>query len=636
MTNLMMAAAAAADQRDDVSSEAHPAPPVKGDYFFLFENQIENRFAKPRREPRRKRIFRRFTRRNKEWCRGNSTRSMLVSNSPDTTALMSEDEHSLIHSHVSEFNDNDEGLSTTTSERNRRIVCPETLSLVGSSPPDKRRDGRKHKVLMKKLKSRMKKSLRDVLTKSQSMSQDAEEQAVKMHDGDDNEDDEKSTSTTVSLLDRAKRSLACVSNIPSKGMHRAKSLLHDKEEIGLYVNHDDDEVETVFQSTFDQLLIPDLKALNELRDGPPPLVETVSLDNLCGVAKLMHQGPTSLSVNYDSDFAQLELQSDDEHDPDDDLSMADDLGPALPELPASESEETEYNLFNQSSIEDDEGSVFGKYRSLLAPTSTDVSEDPSLLDDGIAALRLAWPLPQCRNQEDDIVLSGSSDDPLFVVQQSTSTEVYSVSSHRLGAAPPCAAVQEQMKQEQAADSSESVENEPRLGISCPAYATKATLEDASNVWQRIYAPPAEAPPSPTVVQKSRATWGCGLDASPVSVDSDITESEAVVPTQHNPFYNIRRYATCGMVQEREEYPFDEVDSNACAPRPAHEGGSTQTASYGCGVPDLVRSINLSHKVKNDEILGQEVLTNEEESARPRCECVKCSVTNMYANLLAKK
>ena len=553
------------------------------------------------------------------------------SNSPDTTALISEDEHSLIHSHVSEYNEDDEQLSTTTSERNRPIIWPETLSLVGTSPPpdSTRRDGRKHKVLMKKLKSRMKKSLKDVLTKSQS--QDAEEaHAVKVHD----DDDDKSTGTTVSLLERAKRSLAGVSNIGTRGMQRAKALLHDKQEIGLYMNPDEDEVETVFESTFDQLLLPDFSP-HELRDGPPALAETVSLDNLYAVAQLMHQGPTSLSVNYDSDFVQLELQSDDEHDPDDELSIPDDLGPALPELPASASEETEYNLFNQSSVEEDEASVFGKYRSLLAPTSTDVSEDPSLFDDGIAALGLAWPLPQCRNQEEDIVLSGSSEDPLFV-QQSTSTEVYSVSSRRLGAAPPCGAVQEQLKQKQVLDSSKSGEEESRLGISCPAYATKSTLEDAADVWQRIYAPPVEAPPSPTVVQKSRATWGCGLDASPVSVHSDITESDAVVPTQHNPFYNIRRYATCGVVHEEEEHPFDEVDSNACAPRPTRERKSMQKTSFGCGVPELVRNINLSHKTNSNELLGHDVVTNEEMLARPRCECVKCSVANMYANLLAKK
>jgi hypothetical protein len=139
------------------------------------------------------------------------------------------------------------------------------------------------------------------------------------------------------------------------------------------------------------------------------------------------------------------------------------------------------------------------------------------------------------------------------------------------------------------------------------------------------------------VQKERAIWGCGLDASPVSVHSDITESDAVVLTQcRDPFYNIRRYATCGIVQE-ENHPFDEVDSDVCAPRPTREIAAVKPTSFGCGVPELVRGINLSHKAESEELLGHNVVTNETNpSTRPRCECVKCSVTNMYANLLAKK
>jgi hypothetical protein len=72
---------------------------------------------------------------------------------------------------------------------------------------------------------------------------------------------------------------------------------------------------------------------------------------------------------------------------------------------------------------------------------------------------------------------------------------------------------------------------------------------------------------------------------------------ALLFCQHNPFYNIRRYAACEIVQENEEPPFDEVDSkNACAqPRPAREGGSTQNYFVWVRrVTDLVRSINLSH------------------------------------------
>jgi hypothetical protein len=206
----------------------------------------------------------------------------------------------------------------------------------------------------------------------------------------------------------------------------------------------------------------------------------------------------------------------------------------------------------------------------------------------------------------------------------------------LGAAPPSAAVRKHHERQQNLGASSSSEEEHRLGISCPAYAAKTTLEDSANVWQRIYAPPEEAPPSPTIVQKEPATWGCGLDASPVSVHSDITDTEETAPTRNNPFYNIRRYAaSCGVVEE-EEHPFDEVDSNACAPRPAPRSqASIQRTSFGCGVPEFVRSINLTHKGE-EELRGHNVVTNEHKEIRPRCECVKCSVTNMYANLLAKK
>lgn len=622
LTSLMLAEAA---QRDDTASE-EAGHQVKGDYFFLFENHVENRFAKPRREPRRKRIFRRFShRRSKDWRRSRMD-PYESTTSPDTTALISEDEHSLMHSHVSGnlYEDDDELLST--SECRPHIIWPETMSLVGdeSSPATSpRRDNRKRKVLLKKWKSRMRKSLRDALAKTQSSwSENTEEYAVKVEKADEKSgDDEKSTSTNISLLERAKRSLGVSTR--SKGVQRAKAVLHE-EEIGLYVNPDD-EVETVTRSTFEQLCVPSFP--EEARDSPPEFPETVSLDNGYAVAYLMHQGKTSLEVNYDSDFAQLELQSDDEYDPEDDASFTEDE-PALPELQNSTSEETEYNLFNQSSVEEDDAPC-GRYPSLLAPTST-VSEDPSLLD-GASALGLAWPLPQCRNMEEEVVLSGSSEDPLFV-QQSTSTETYSVSSRRLGAAPPPASVKKQQEQEQkqALSSSSSSEDEHRLGI-CPTYAAKSTLKDATDVWKRIYAPPEEAPPSPTIVQKSRATWGCGLDASPVSVNSDISESEAVAPTHHNPFYNIRRYAaSCGVLEE-EDHPFDEVDSDVCAPRPARQAPE-QTTSFGCGVPELVKSFNLSHKDNKEELLGHNIVS---KPARPRCECVKCSVTNMYASLLAK-
>jgi len=605
-----------AEQRDDNATEA-PAQ-VKGDYFFLFENQVENRFAKPRREPRRKRLFRRFSRRhNKDWRR---TRMLpYESSSPDTTALISEDEHSLIHSHIScnLYEEDDELLST--SECEPHIIWPETMSLVGdeSSPTESsRRDNRKRRVLMKKWKSRMRKSLRDALSKTQSSySEDSEEYVAKEGETEDGDDE---ASTTTSLLGRAKRSFG--GSFRSKGAERAKAVLHD-EDIGLYVNPDD-EVETVFRSTFDQLCVPNFP---EIRDSPPEFPETVSLDNGYAIAQLMHQGKTSLAVNYDSDFAQLELQSDDEYDPGDDISFTEEE-PALPELAASCSEETEYNLFNQSSVDED-NTPRERYPSLLAASST-VSEDPSLMS--------AWPLPHCINQQEEIILSESSDDPLFM-KQSASTESLSVSSRRLGVAPPPFCLQKHQEQKDALGASSSSDEEHRLGISCPAYATRSTLEDAAGVWKRIYAPPVEAPPSPTIVQKERATWGCGLDADAVSVNSDITESEAPAPTHQNPFYNIRRYGmSCGAAEEAEDHPFDEVDSDACAPRPARPQAPARKTSFGCGVPELVRSINLSHNSNEEELLGHNVVTNEDKPFRPRCECVKCSVTSMYANLLAKK
>lgn len=83
-------------------------------------------------------------------------------------------------------------------------------------------------------------------------------------------------------------------------------------------------------------------------------------------------------------------------------------------------------------------------------------------------------------------------------------------------------------------------------------------DDDHEVWdkedkvrQQIYAPPIEFPPFPTVV--------CGFDASPASIHSDITKSYAMVPTQYNPFHDLRRYTTCGVVYEEEEHPFDEED-----------------------------------------------------------------------------
>lgn len=98
------------------------------------------------------------------------------------------------------------------------------------------------------------------------------------------------------------------------------------------------------------------------------------------------------------------------------------------------------------------------------------------------------------------------------------------------------------------------------------------------------------------------------------VNSDISESEA--GADPNPFYNIRRYTSCGVVKE-EDHPFDEVDTNKCAPK---QPPPVRSDSFGCGVPELVRS-SLYHK---------------DSASRPRCGCVKCSVTNMYANLMSKK
>ena len=77
------------------------------------------------------------------------------------------------------------------------------------------------------------------------------------------------------------------------------------------------------------------------------------------------------------------------------------------------------------------------------------------------------------------------------------------------------------------------------------------MKDAADVWKRI-------------VQKQKSPWECGLDASPLSVKSDITKSE-VGADNANQFYNIRRYTSCGVVQE-EDHPFDEVDSDKCGPR----------------------------------------------------------------------
>ena len=82
------------------------------------------------------------------------------------------------------------------------------------------------------------------------------------------------------------------------------------------------------------------------------------------------------------------------------------------------------------------------------------------------------------------------------------------------------------------------------------------------------------------------------------------------------FYNIRRYTSCGVVQE-EDHPFDEVDSNKCGPRCQPP---VRTASFGCGVPEMVRG-SLQH---------------QDRVSKPCCKCVKCSVTNMYSYLLSKK
>jgi hypothetical protein len=96
------------------------------------------------------------------------------------------------------------------------------------------------------------------------------------------------------------------------------------------------------------------------------------------------------------------------------------------------------------------------------------------------------------------------------------------------------------------------------------------------------------------------------------VNSDISKSEAGV----DPFYNIGWYTSCGSVKE-EDHPFDEVDTNKCGPK---QPPPVRSDSFGCGMPELVWS-SLYHK---------------DSASRPHCECVKCSVTNMYANLMSKK
>jgi hypothetical protein len=334
-------------------------------------------------------------------------------------------------------------------------------------------------------------------------------------------------------------------------------------------------------------------------------------------------------VNYESDCAQLELQSDDENSlcdaNDDDVSFTEER--MLPMSPQSSGEETEYNLFAQSSAEDDNVRNFcGRYPSLLAQSST-VSEDPSLLDNtGIGALCSAYPLPSMKAQQ-KTVSDKYSDDLTLFLQESTSTtemylhpdptcsEDYSETSRRLGANGCHPSAKDEMLTLLKSSSSSS-EDERRLGISCaPVQMAQTTLEDAADVWKRIYAPPEENLPAPTLVRKQKSPWGCGLDASPLSVKSDITESE-VGAENTNPFYNIRRYTSCGVVQE-EDHPFDEVDSNKCAPR---RQPPVRSASFGCGVPEMVRS-SLHH---------------QDRVSRRRCECVKCSVTNMYSNLLSKK
>jgi hypothetical protein len=77
---------------------------------------------------------------------------------------------------------------------------------------------------------------------------------------------------------------------------------------------------------------------------------------------------------------------------------------------------------------------------------------------------------------------------------------------------------------------------------------------------------------------------------------------ALLFCQHNPFYIIRRYATCGLVQEDEEHPFDEVDSTACAPRPVAstrrtEGRRKTTFVWVRSTGPSFEASNLSYKVK---------------------------------------
>jgi hypothetical protein len=337
----------------------------------------------------------------------------------------------------------------------------------------------------------------------------------------------------------------------------------------------------------------------------------------------LRQGSANLVVNYDSDFAQLELQSDDEYsqcDMEDDVSFSDKR--MLPMSPQSLGEETEYNLFSQSSSHDDNVRAYcGRHQSLLTQSST-VSEDLSL-QDNIDTLCLAYPLPQMRFQQkavlekysEDLTLFSqeSSSTDIYLQQDTTTSEDYSESSHRLGVKGCHPSVREDNLK--LSKSSNSSEGECRLGISCaPVQISQTTFEDAADVWKRIYAPPEEALPSPTPVRKLRSPWGCGLDASPLSVNSDISEPETGADS--NPFYNIRRYTSCGVVEE-EDHPFDEVDTNKCAPK---QPPPARSDSFGSGVPEFVwRSLYHKHS-----------------ASRPRCECVKCSVTNMYADLLSKK
>ena len=596
------------EARNDTASEAGD----KGDYFFLFDNQVDD--SKARREPRRKRLFRRFSQyHSKDWRARH-----LVSyeeKSPDTTALMTEDEHSTMHSCT---NDEEDGPQSSL-DWNPKIIWPETMSLVEDSPQVASSN---KKILMKKWKTRMGKSLRNVLAKKND---------TKLPVGSlEKEADEDDGSASLNLLEQTKKKL--LDSMASRSQ-RAQAALYE-EDVELYVYTDDDDVETVYRSTFEELCVPSMPdsehLANECRNQHLLFPQKVSLDNGFEVARLLRQGSANLVVNYDSDFAQLELQSDDEYsqcDMQDDVSFTDKC--MLPTSPQSSGEETEYNLFAQSSADDDNVRAYcGRHQSLLTRSST-VSEDPSV-EHNIDTLCSAYPLPLMRFQQNAVSEKYSEDLTLFsqesssidvyLQQDTTTSEDYSESSHLLGAKGCHPSVREHIlklpkSSSTSTRSSRSSEGERRLGISCaPVQITQATLEDAANVWERIYAPPKEALPSPTPVQKSRSPWGCGLDASPLSVNSDISESEA--GTDPNPFYNIRRFTSCRVVEE-EDHPFDEVDTNKCVPKQPPPASSD---SFGCGVPELVRS-SLYHK---------------NSARRPRCECVKCSVTNMYANLLLKK